>query len=196
MRNLELEPNMANSNDNAYLLQITDDAADNILENLSSETTRSVVQYLSETTATPSEIADATDNSIQNVNYHLTKLVDADIAESVGSQYSEKRTEMEIYGLKYDPLVIVVGEKNPILPFKRILSIVGVWVIGFLAATGGFKLLINYLPEILSSKSSEDAISLSSVSAGPLISPVVAFAFGGFVGVLLAILVVTRLYRN
>ncbi|WP_257300610.1 ArsR/SmtB family transcription factor [Haloarchaeobius sp. FL176] len=187
---------MANSNDKAYLLQITDDAADNILENLSSETTRSVVQYLSETTATPSEIADATDNSIQNVNYHLTKLVDADIAESVGSQYSEKRTEMEIYGLKYDPLVIVVGEKNPILPFKRILSIVGVWVIGFLAATGGFKLLINYLPEILSSKSSEDAISLSSVSAGPLISPVVAFAFGGFVGVLLAILVVTRLYRN
>lgn len=92
---------------NARVLAMTDTESDDVLAALSSETGRRTLRALYREPRTPSEVADAVDTSLQNVHYHLTNLLDADLVEPVDSVYSEKGNEMTVYGPSSDPLVFV-----------------------------------------------------------------------------------------
>jgi DNA-binding transcriptional ArsR family regulator len=77
---------------------------------LSSETARSLLAALYETPATKSELAEELDTSIQNVDYHVGNLLDADLVTVVEQWYSKKGNEMDVFAPANGPLVVVSGD--------------------------------------------------------------------------------------
>lgn len=77
---------------------------------LSSETARSLLAALYETPATKSELAEELDTSIQNVDYHVENLLDADLVTVVEQWYSKKGNEMDVFAPANGPLVVVSGD--------------------------------------------------------------------------------------
>lgn len=80
-----------------------------ILQAMASETAQEILTVLGEEPGTVSEVADAVGTSLQNAGYHLERLAEADLIETVDTQYSRKGREMTIYGLTADELVIHFG---------------------------------------------------------------------------------------
>ena len=80
--------------------------SDDVFEALSSETSRQILQWLSESPGTISEIAGDLDSSIQNVSYHIDRLERAGLVESVGTRHSPKAQEMAVYASKIESLCI------------------------------------------------------------------------------------------
>lgn len=78
---------------------LDDSAVQSIPDALGSETARAVLRTLGESPATTSEIAEDVDSSLQNVQYHLQKLVAAGLVSEVGTWYSSKGREMQVYDL-------------------------------------------------------------------------------------------------
>jgi hypothetical protein len=52
------------------------------------------------------------DTSLQNAQYHLKNLEDADIIEEVDTVYSEKGREMTVYAPASKPLVVFAGDEE------------------------------------------------------------------------------------
>ena len=82
------------------------DDAGPMFEALSSETARSIVGALARDPATATEISDRTGASLQNVGYHLSRLEDAGLVTVVGTRYSRKGLEMNVYAPAVTTLVI------------------------------------------------------------------------------------------
>ena len=91
------------------LVDLEDDVADEVFQALSSGTTRQIFSALHETPQTASDLADVTDTSVQNAQYHLEKLVDADLVNVVDTWYSERGTEMKVYAPTDEALVLFAG---------------------------------------------------------------------------------------
>ena len=83
--------------------------AGEIMEVLTSETARSILERLTETPAPASELAESLDTSLQNTVYHLDRLQEAGVVEVVDTWYSTRGCEMDVYGPTNGPLVIVAG---------------------------------------------------------------------------------------
>jgi DNA-binding transcriptional ArsR family regulator len=83
--------------------------ADALLSALTSGTARRILSRLHEEPAPPSRVTDSVDTSLQNVQYQLKRLEDAGTVEVVGTGYSEKGREMDLYAPADEPLVIYVG---------------------------------------------------------------------------------------
>jgi DNA-binding transcriptional ArsR family regulator len=94
------------------LVDLEDDVADDVFQALSSGTTRQIFSALHETPQTASDLSDVTDTSVQNVQYHLEKLVDADLVETVDTWYSERGTEMKVYAPTDEALVLFAGRNK------------------------------------------------------------------------------------
>jgi len=86
--------------------------ADELLSALSSETARKLLTALHDEPSTPSTVAERVDTSLQNAQYHLKKLDDADIIEAVDTVYSEKGREMTVYAPASQPLVVFAGDEE------------------------------------------------------------------------------------
>ena len=91
------------------LVDLDEETADEVFEALSSGTTRSIFLSLHQNPQTASDLADETETSVQNVQYHLGKLKDASLVEVVDTWYSERGTEMKVYAPKDDSLVLFAG---------------------------------------------------------------------------------------
>lgn len=117
-----------------------------VLDALSSETAREILNTVYEDPGTPSELADRLDMSIQKVSYHLEKLEDEDLITVAGVQYSEKGQEMKVYEPPDDPLVLFVGtqERKRSLRalVRRVLPIIGILT----AASVMIQLLLGQFP--------------------------------------------------
>lgn len=98
--------------DNVRVIGMKSSEAEDILDALSSETTRQIFLDLYETPSTISELSENSDDSIQNTKYHLQKLEDTGIIEKVGEQYSKKGNEMDVYGSSNDGIIFVVDDEN------------------------------------------------------------------------------------
>ena len=98
---------------------------DEVFEALASGTRRRMLEELYEDPATPSQLAELTDTSLQNVHYHLEKLGEVDLVEPVGTRYSEKGAEMSVYAPTSDPLVVVEGEEDRAEMESRLKRMVG-----------------------------------------------------------------------
>ncbi|KAB7516086.1 helix-turn-helix domain-containing protein [Halosegnis rubeus] len=111
--------------------------ADDLLAALGSETARSIVATLHEEPASPAKLADRVDTSVQNVQYHLTRLEDAGVVTVAGTAYSEKGREMDVYAPADSPLVIVAAEEERTsgvrAALSRLLGSIGVLLVGSLA---------------------------------------------------------------
>jgi DNA-binding transcriptional ArsR family regulator len=127
--------------------------ADDLLSALSSDTAREVLATLHDEPDTPSGVADRVDTTLQNAQYHLGNLDDADLIEEIDTIYSEKGREMSVYAPADRPLVVFAGggaESDGLEDtLKSLLGAVGLlgvaslvvqWRLGDLpglAATGG-----------------------------------------------------------
>lgn len=123
-------PDASTSQDGELQIVGVDDDVSAVLDALSSETAREILNAVYDDPGTPSELADRLDMSIQKVSYHLEKLEDEDLIAVAGVQYSEKGQEMKVYEPPDDPLVLFVGtqERKRSLRslVRRVLPVVGI----------------------------------------------------------------------
>jgi DNA-binding transcriptional ArsR family regulator len=73
---------------------------------LGSRTAQSILAELGGDPATTSEVADRAGTSVQNAGYHLSKLRSAGLVTVVGTRYSEKGAEMDVYARTVGAIVI------------------------------------------------------------------------------------------
>lgn len=111
--------------------------ADAVIGALKSETARKLLSELHEQPDSASALADRVDTSLQNTQYHLTNLKDAELIEVVDTVYSEKGREMDVYAPADEPLVLF-GSSEPESDGLRaaltsLLGGIGVLAIGSLA---------------------------------------------------------------
>jgi DNA-binding transcriptional ArsR family regulator len=98
-----------------------EDAGD-VIDALASNTARVLLERIYESPATASELGATTDTSLQNVQYHLGRLVEVELIEVVDTWYSEKGREIAVYGAKHDPMVIFAGRANRTPDIERVVS--------------------------------------------------------------------------
>lgn len=111
---------------------VDDEDADRLLSALSSGTARSVYAALHDQPMTPSEVAESVDTSLQNAQYHIGKLDDADLIEVHDTRYSAKGREMKVYAPSDAPVVLFAGPSNESASVKSVLTnlLGGVGVLG------------------------------------------------------------------
>ena len=126
-----LQTGTATPDEQLRVLDVAGEETDEVLDALSSDTSRAMYRTLFEEPATPSEIADRVDTSVQNVNYHVSNLQAAGLVEPIDTRYSQKGNEMTVYGPATDPLVFV-GNRDLRPQVQRSLSDVaaGLGVLG------------------------------------------------------------------
>lgn len=119
---------------NPRVIGLDDEEADDLLSAMSSETAREVLTELHDEPATPSSLADRVDTSLQNVQYHLSNLREADMIEVIDTIYSEKGREMNVYAPADRPLVMFASPEHERPGLKdaimRLLGGVGLLVVG------------------------------------------------------------------
>lgn len=103
---LPLQPSVDHTPRDRTEIVIGDDEHARVLQKLSSDTAQKLLEVLSDGPGTTSEIADAVDTSIQNAQYHLTRLAEAGLIEAVDTWYSSKGKEMTVYALAAEEFVI------------------------------------------------------------------------------------------
>ncbi|MFC3477835.1 ArsR/SmtB family transcription factor [Halobacterium litoreum] len=91
---------------------VDSDDADRLLSALSSGTARSLYAALHDRPATPSELADDVDTSLQNAQYHLDNLREAELIEECDTKYSAKGREMSVYAPCDAPVVLFAGSEE------------------------------------------------------------------------------------
>ncbi|NLV06541.1 ArsR/SmtB family transcription factor [Haloarcula rubripromontorii] len=139
-------PDTSTSQDGELQVVGVDEDVSAVLDALSSETAREILNTVYEEPGTPSELADRLDMSIQKVSYHLEKLEDEELIAVAGVQYSEKGQEMKVYEPPEDPLVLFVGtqERKQSLRslVRRVLPVIGILT----AASVMLQLLLGQFP--------------------------------------------------
>lgn len=111
---------------------VDDEDADRLLSALSSGTARSVYAALHDQPMTPSEVAESVDTSLQNAQYHIGKLSDADLIDVHDTRYSAKGREMKVYAPSDAPVVLFAGPSDESSSVKSMLTnlLGGVGVLG------------------------------------------------------------------
>jgi DNA-binding transcriptional ArsR family regulator len=130
--------------DDAAVVGLDDETADQVFDALGSETTRAVLAACYESPRTPAELADVTDTSLQNVAYHVEKLESADLLEPVETRYGRNGREAIAYGATREATVVVAGERSssrrlegairrlfaPVVLLALASGVVGLWMRG------------------------------------------------------------------
>jgi DNA-binding transcriptional ArsR family regulator len=136
----QLQERTADTDETARILEVEDEETDAIFDALAPDTRREIYQSLFVEPRTTSELAEAVDTSLQNVQYHLEPLEDAGLIEEVDTVYSEKGAEMAVYAPAADPLVFV-GDTQTLPDVKRSLRP----VVSGLAILGVVSLFVQWL---------------------------------------------------
>ena len=141
-------PETSPSQDGELQIVGVDEDVSAVLDALSSETAREILNAVYDQPGTPSELADRLDMSIQKLSYHLEKLENEELIAVAGTQYSEKGQEMNVYEPPDDPLVLFVGtqERKSTLRSlaERLVPVVGVLT----AASAVVQLLFGTFPSL------------------------------------------------
>ncbi|OYR46765.1 winged helix-turn-helix domain-containing protein [Halorubrum sp. Eb13] len=121
---------------------VDDEDADDLIAALGSETAREILTHLHNEPATKSELAAEVDTSLQNVQYHLSKLDGADLVDVVDTTYSEKGREMDVYAAADEPLVLFAGGDEESAGIKSaLMRLLGGYGLIGLAAVAAQRLL-------------------------------------------------------
>lgn len=137
--------------------------ADAVFGALSSTTARRIYGHLAEEPATPSDVAEEVDTSIQNVRYHLEKLEEAGLIEVVDTWYSSRGNEMSVYAASDGPLV-VAADRSRADKLREALS----RYLGGLAVLAGASLFVQYgLDRLASAIGSLGSPGFGGDDAGP-----------------------------
>ncbi|WP_266080707.1 ArsR/SmtB family transcription factor [Haladaptatus caseinilyticus] len=176
------------------LCDLADDSGAAVFSVLSSETARAIYLYLQDEPATATEIAEHADTSIQNAQYHLKNLIEAELIEMVDTEYSSRGSEMHVYAATDDPLIIVSGSESRLEKVRSRLSD----LLGGIGLLLGGSLVVEWLAqrEYLTTESSTvGLLSLASNTSEPhsslWVPPGLIFFAGG-----LTVLIGVALWRT
>lgn len=173
------------------VLGVDSDEAGKAISALSSETTRDLLGALHEEPDTASGVAGRLDLTLQNAQYHLGKLDDAELVEVADTVYSEKGREMKVYAPADGPLVVFTGGESEAAGLQAMLK-------RLLAGLGGLAVTsllvqawLDELPLPVAETGSADSEALSTqttttAAAATGLPPGLLFFLGGAV-VLLAV---------
>ncbi|MFB6354714.1 MAG: helix-turn-helix domain-containing protein [Halobacteriales archaeon] len=123
------------------LVELEDEAADDVFAALSAGTARDILGRLYEEPATATDVAEAADTSLQNARYHLEKLKSAGLVEAVDTWYSSRGTEMTVYAPTSEPLVVAAGPEEQTGVLRSALG----RLVGALGVLGIASLLVDRL---------------------------------------------------
>jgi len=141
-------PETSTSQDGELQIVGVDEDVSAVLDALSSETAREILNAVYEDPGTPSDLADRLDMSIQKVSYHLEKLDEEDLIAVAGTRYSEKGQEMNVYEPPEDPLVLFVGTQERKRSLRSLLRRL-LPVVGLLTAASAFvQVLFGTVPDL------------------------------------------------
>jgi DNA-binding transcriptional ArsR family regulator len=162
------------------LVDMDDERADEVFEALGSGTTRRVLSALHEDPRTASDLAEVTDTSVQNAQYHLEKLQDVDLIEPVDTWYSERGTEMTVYAPADEALVLFAGEdrsRSLRSLLTRVVGAVGLVALASLLVAGVTGQLVDAPaptpeptegPGVMTAEGAQDAATRGAEAAGAL----------------------------
>lgn len=94
------------------VIRLSSEEAGDLLTACASATARRLLLALQEDVAPASALADDLDTSLQNIHYHLNRLVDAGAIEIVGTAYAANGREMDLYSPAAQPLVLWIGSQD------------------------------------------------------------------------------------
>lgn len=89
---------------------ISVDEAASVLDRLACDVPREMLSNLAKEPMTASELAEDVGTTLQNASYHLDHLHDAGLISVVGSRYSSRGHEMNIYASNAGSIVIFLEE--------------------------------------------------------------------------------------
>ena len=101
---------------------VDSDDADDLIAALSSDTDGALLTEMHDEPGTPSELSDRVDTTLQNTQYHIGKLENADLVDVVDTVYSEKGREMNVYAPSDQPLVLFAGREAESTGLKTALT--------------------------------------------------------------------------
>lgn len=107
---LPRQPELVRPDPTAALVDIEDAGA--VFEALGSATARAILAALYRSPAPASQVAERVGTSLQNASYHLDRLQALDLVTVVGTWYSSKGVEMDVYAPTNQPLVLVAGGRE------------------------------------------------------------------------------------
>jgi len=109
-RALPLRPETESAADSeTRVVSVGEDGATDVFAALSAATAQSMLAELHREPSTPTALAEHVDTSVQNVHYHLSRLADAGLVETVGVEFSRRGVEMDVYA-PTGPLVVAFGD--------------------------------------------------------------------------------------
>jgi DNA-binding transcriptional ArsR family regulator len=94
------------------VIGLDDERTGEALDALSSTTARAILSTLYDDPRTPPELREAVGTSLQNVHYHLENLQAAGLIKEAGTRFSEKGSEMTVYGPASEAVVVMAGESD------------------------------------------------------------------------------------
>jgi DNA-binding transcriptional ArsR family regulator len=148
-----------------HVVRVGGEDATEVFDALGSDTARCLLESLHEEPATPSELSNRLDTSVQNVHYHLGNLQSAGLVESLDTRYSEKGKEMTVYGPTRDPIVLVGSDDR-----RRSLEGSFVEAAGGVAALALASLAVQVVVErfVNGLPSPAEAVGAASRGGGPV----------------------------
>lgn len=117
---LPARPELPRRDPNAALFDIEEAGA--VFEALRSATARAILAALYRNPAPASRVAERVGTSLQNASYHLSRLQRLDLVTVVGTGYSSKGVEMDVYAPVNQPLVLVAGDRDSRRALARLVE--------------------------------------------------------------------------
>lgn len=169
----DIQPGSIDADEESRVLEMDDEEAHAVLDTFASETTRTVYAALCVEPATPSELAEELDVSLQNLSYHLDKLEAADLVQPSGTRYSSRGHEMTVYAARADPLVFT-GDADSKTTLRAELP----RVLGGVAVVSGVGLLGQWALQRAGVLVGGDNVGTASVeTSAESLSPLVSLLF-------------------
>lgn len=123
------------------VVDMNDDTAASLFKRLGDETTLQIYTAIQQEPKVASELTELSGTTIQNVHYHLNKLEDAGLIESVDTWVSETGKDMDVYGPTNSPLIISFSSEEDAGRIRSKISD----VLGVVGAVSFVSLVVEYL---------------------------------------------------
>ena len=179
------------------IVDLTTDEADDVFSALKSDTARQILSRLFQEPMTMTALSEELDMSVQNVDYHIQKLVDADLVTVVDTVYSAKHREMNVWG-PTNTSITIIGTRSPSDYVKdQLSSILGVSIILTVSTVVLFLLTRTLIsPEPTVGTLAGNGASVFGVYGRLLFyDPVLLFVIGGVVA-LVSVVIMQILVRR
>lgn len=131
----------------AHVIAVDEAPAGEVINALSSQTARDILVRVYDEPCTPSDLAEATGTSLQNIRYHLDNLLEVDLVEVADTWYSQTGNEMQVYAPTMAALVLFAGVDTTTSDLRSLLK----QVLGAVGVLGIVSVLVQWLAQILRS---------------------------------------------